>query len=82
MISPDSLISFARLEYSRNTNFRAFVEAELAKLHKVHILPQDALACLSLAMTSGRPLAQALLEAYHARGKIPQWREAKEFNPG
>ena len=79
MITNDGMTGFALTEYSRDGEFRTFVDRTVEALIKRGVVrPGTPLQdVLSLELPDGQHVAKDLLQRFHDRSTLPQWQRKR-----
>ena len=84
MLSPESYVELALIEYKRDPEFRKHMDRITSHLvEQGHLEAGTPLeATLARAVEGGRPLAWAVLRAFHNQSSQPQWQRARALMSG
>jgi hypothetical protein len=79
MLTRESYIEFALLEYRRDSGFRAAVDKVIGELIRAGLLAAGLplAAILGRDAGGGEPFGKALHRACHSRSTQPQWQRAR-----
>ena len=79
MLISSSLAEFAIIEYNRDRGFRAFVDAQVAKLISAGAVPLGTpLRAILEAEDAGLPRAKHWLEVHHNGHTQAQWQRLRD----
>ena len=74
MLTDQTLVDYALLQFKQEPEFKEFVAGRLAQLKVGGVkLPESIEDCLSVQVSPGIPLAKLLIEAFADQATQPQW---------